>query len=70
MSKELKENKKEEVSKKEEIPKKEEIFFSFDRWFSLTGKPTHHKAGMIAFVKGNVRGKRTRASWDEVFKNY
>lgn len=41
---------------------------SFDRWFSTTGRPAHHKAGMRAFVKSS--GRKTKAAWDQLFAKY
>jgi hypothetical protein len=46
------------------------VVMNFDRWFATTGKPQHHKAGMLAFIKGRTSGKRTKESWDELFKSY
>lgn len=68
----------EEVKKKEapkpkvkEPPVRPEPMMSFDRWFAQTGKPVHHKAGMRAYLKrGALKGKRTVAAWDRLFKNY
>lgn len=41
---------------------------SFDRWFLTTGRPAHHKAGMRAY--SNTKGRRNKAAWDQLFKNY
>lgn len=41
---------------------------SFDRWFSSTGKPQHHKAGMKAFAP--TKGKKTVAAWNAAFAGY
>ncbi len=49
--------------------KRPEVLLTFDRWFALSGKPAHHKAGMIAFGK-KVSGKRPMSAWDAMFKDY
>jgi hypothetical protein len=41
---------------------------SFDRWFSTTGRPGHHKAGMRAYVKAS--GRKTKTAWDQLFAKY
>jgi hypothetical protein len=54
-------------------PKKAEPVMTFDRWFAHQGKPAHHKAGMLAFLKkkgGRPNSKRTVAAWDALFATY
>ena len=46
------------------------VVMNFDRWFSSTGKPAHHKSGMKTYRKTAIKGKRTAAAWQELFKNY
>jgi len=46
------------------------VVMNFDRWFATLGKPEHHKAGMKIYRKSAVKGKRTAAAWQELFKNY
>jgi len=58
------------VTEKPAQPLVVEPMLSFDRWFATTGKPAHHKLGMLAFIKGRSTGKRTKSSWDEMFKGY
>lgn len=55
-------------SKPMKTTKPAEPMLTFDRWFATTGRPAHHKAGMRAYV--NVKGKRTKAFWDGLFKSY
>jgi hypothetical protein len=45
---------------------------SFDRYFSTTGKPAHHKAGMRAFLtsSGTTDQRRTKDDWEKIFANY
>jgi len=43
---------------------------SFDRWFALTGRPAHHRLGLLAFIGARARGKKPKSAWDELFKNY
>lgn len=54
---------------KEIIPVVPEVLISFDRYFTLTGKPDHHKAGMMKFTK-EINYKKSKVAWDLVFKNY
>ena len=49
-------------------PKSNVLLLTFDRWFSTTGRPWHHKAGMRAYV--NVTGKRPKEFWDQLFAQY
>lgn len=49
-------------------PKPQMLLLTFDRWFSTTGRPWHHKAGMKAYV--NVTGKRPKEFWDQLFAQY
>lgn len=44
------------------------ILLSFDRWFSLQNRPSHHKTGMKAFA--GTKGKKTKDAWDRIFKGY
>jgi hypothetical protein len=43
---------------------------SFDRWFATTGKPIHHKSGMLVYLRNTFLGKRTKADWDNIFMAY
>jgi hypothetical protein len=58
-----------ENSKTEDNTKKTSLM-SFDRWFATTGKPIHHKAGMLTYLRNTFLGKRTKADWDNLFKAY
>lgn len=50
------------------VPVVPAVSVTFDRWFSQSGRPAHHKGGLQAFA--NTSGKRTVATWDAIFKNY
>lgn len=41
---------------------------TFDRWFAMTKRPAHHKAGMKAFA--STAGRRTLAQWNTIFQAY
>lgn len=41
---------------------------SFSRWFSTTGRPSHHKAGFQAYA--NTNGRKTKVAWDALFAKY
>ena len=41
---------------------------SFSRWFSTTGRPSHHKAGFKAYA--NTNGRKTKVAWDVLFAKY
>lgn len=45
---------------------------SFDRYFALSGRPVHHKAGLQAYFKTTAggAGKRTKSAWDVLFAQY
>lgn len=49
-------------------PKPSMLLLTFDRWFATTGRPSHHKSGMQAYV--NVTGKRPKDFWDQLFAQY
>ena len=55
-----------------ETASKKEPTMTFDRFFTTTGKPAHHKGGMAAWLKkrGGLYSRRTLASWRELFANY
>jgi hypothetical protein len=44
------------------------VAISFDRWFTTTGRPDYHKAGMQAYA--DTDGKRLPSEWDTLFANY
>jgi len=49
-------------------PPAEEVWLTFDRWFSTTGRPPHHKGGLKAFAI--TSGKKTVAAWNAIFATY
>lgn len=46
-----------------------EQMISFDRYFTVLGRPSRHKKGMIAFLK-SIKGRKTKAEWDRLFQGY
>ncbi len=46
-----------------------DVLMTFDRWFATTGRPPHHKGGMLAYI-GRVKGKRLASTWAQMFANY
>jgi len=52
----------------EPAPAAKEPEMTFDVWFSSLGKPQHHKSGMKAYARTEVR--RTKAGWESLFKSY
>lgn len=58
-------------SKAKAPPRDEDPKYTFDRWFTLTKRPAHHKAGMLAFLgPGVAKSKRSAAMWDRLFCSY
>jgi hypothetical protein len=50
-----------------------EPVMSFDRYFQTTGRPFHHKAGLLAYLQAagsGTGGKRTKNQWDAIFAQY
>lgn len=56
------------VRKKAGDGKDPQLMMTFQRWFSLQGRPPHHKKGMWAFA--NTKGKRSIAAWNRLFERY
>jgi len=51
---------------------KPEPMLTFSRYFAYTGKPEHHKSGMVAWLskRGGTNGRRTAKSWTDLFSKY
>lgn len=56
------------VPAKKAPPAPVEPLLTFDRWFISLGRPSHHKAGMQAYRP--TKGRKTKAAWDRLFKDY
>ena len=63
MAKELK-----EVKKNEKVMTVPAKVITFEKWFTQSKRPSHHKAGMAAFT--NIKVLRTVEQWNEIFKKY
>ncbi len=48
---------------------KDEKKFTFERWAARKGIPSHHRAGMRAFVS-NPDKMRSQEEWDSCFLTY
>lgn len=60
-----------DTPKKKKLKAPLQSMLSFNRWFAQTGKPAHHRAGMLACITKKLsQSKRTLESWNRLFASY